>query len=224
MSAWKRKEVFGDATLYLGDCLEIMPEISDVYAVVTDPPYGINFARGRGGGRWFKGDTRFDGVHLVGDDKLFNPAPILALGCPTILWGGNHYASRLPDSAAWLVWDKRCGRGQNDFADCELAWSNLRGPARHFTLEWNGCLRAEDKGIPRSHPTQKPVELLKWCCEKVDGVILDPFMGSGTTGVACAILGRKFMGIEIEEKYFDIACRRISLAMSQERLPLELDG
>ena len=143
-----------------------------------------------------------------------------------IFWGGNHYASRLPDSRGWLVWDKRGDPkfyGKTTFSDCELAWTKGAGnAARMYKQIWNGIVR---EGEPakvnqgRQHPTQKPVRLMEWCIGFFpDSVILDPFMGSGTTGVACANLGRKFIGIEIEPKYFDIACERIEMAYAQGRL------
>ena len=213
----------GDATLYLGDCLEILPTLPKVDAVITDPPYGVGFIHGGndnsgiGLGRYA---TKFAGVAIAGDRAPFDPSPFLAMGVPAILWGANHYCSRLPDAAAWLVWDKRAASGHtNDFADCEMAWTNTDGVARMFRHHWDGMMRASERG-ERSHPMQKPVALLKWCVDRIPGAhtVLDPFMGSGTTGVACANLGRKFIGIEIERKYFDIACERIDNAYRQQRL------
>lgn len=134
------------------------------------------------------------------------------------MWGGNHYASRLPDSPGWLIWDKRRGTTENDFADCEMAWTNVDQPARCLPHLWNGMLRDSERGVERVHPTQKPVEVMLWCIRKVADsakTILDPFCGSGTTGVAAVRLGRKFIGIEIEPKYFEIAVRRISEALRQ---------
>ena len=109
----------------------------------------------------------------------------------------------------------------NDFADCELAWTNIKGSVRLVRHMWNGMIRASENKYPRVHPTQKPIVVMEWAIsqlKKDPETILDPFMGSGTTGVACANLGRKFLGIEIERKYFDIACERIDAACSQSRL------
>lgn len=204
----------GDATLYWGDCLEILPTLPKVDAVVTDPPYGIGWKTPVSPNRPKSGWT----VH--GDDKPFDPAPWLQWPC--ILWGANNFAGRLPASAGWLVWDKRHGMPANDQSDCELAFRRDGGSIRVFRKTWNGggSLLAENGPARAIHPTQKPVSLMEWCLSFLPdaGTILDPYMGSGTTGVACANLGRKFIGIEIERKYFDIACKRIDAAQSQGRL------
>jgi len=209
-----RVERIGEATLYLGDCLEVLPTLGPVDAVVTDPPYGIGYQHGaRGGGR----KLGFDGESVVGDTQPFDPSPFI--DGPAILWGGNHYADRMPPTRGGLIWDKRGGIRPNDQSDCEIAWTNVIETARLFFKYWNGGGITED----RYHPTQKPVALMEWCLGFIPDAltILDPFMGSGTTGVACANLGRKFIGIEIEEKYFTIACERIKRAY--EQLPLDFD-
>ena len=210
--------IIGNATLYLGDCLEILPTLPKVDAVITDPPYGIGYSHGVGGGKLAR-STQFDHHPIVNDDRPFDPAPWLTFA-KVILWGANHYASRLPDSPSWLTWDKRDGICSNDQADCEHAWSNLGGPARIKRHLWNGMLKDSERGITRVHPTQKPIAVMTWCIEQagMPETILDPYMGSGTTGVACINLGRKFIGIEIEPKYFDIAVERITNAQRQERM------
>jgi site-specific DNA-methyltransferase (adenine-specific)/modification methylase len=213
---WKRKEVIGDATLYLGDCLEILPMLPKVDAVIADPPYGIGYSHGVGGGKLAR-STQFDHHPIVGDDAPFDPSPWLSFAS-VILWGANHFARRLPDSPAWLIWDKRDGVCSNDQADCEMAWTNLGKPARLMRHLWNGMLKDSERGTIRVHPTQKPEALMRWCVAMTTGIVLDPFMGSGTTGVACMNLGRKFIGIEIEPKYFDIACERITNAQRQVRM------
>jgi site-specific DNA-methyltransferase (adenine-specific) len=215
-------------TLYLGDCREILPELPPCAAVISDPPYGINFAHS-GGGKGIAGGkyrTAFGGEHIVGDDEPFDPRPFLDLAPRLILWGGNHFANRLPASPAWFVWDKRVkSEHSNSFADCEIAWTNLGTAARMFRHHWDGMMRDSEKGIARDHPTQKPIALMRWCIEKagieIGRTILDPFMGSGTTGVAAVSLGRKFIGVEIEEKYFDIARRRIADELARPRLDFE---
>ena len=217
-----RVERIGNATLYLGDCLEILPTLPKVDAVITDPPYGISFVHGAGGDGIGGGKyvSRFNGVPVTGDERPFDPTPFLTIAPVAVLFGANHYSDRLPAATKWLVWDKRCNLTRNDFADCELAWTNAKGPARLINHYWNGMMRDSEKGAPRVHPTQKPIEVMKWAIKEVGdaALVLDPFMGSGTTGVACANLGRKFIGIEIEPKYFDIACERIENAQRQERL------
>ena len=209
--------IIGDATLYCGDCRDILPTLPRVDAVVTDPPYGIGEAAGKNKSRSTKGVPAKD----YGDDSWDN-APIdadllqtvIAAGEHAVIFGGNYYA--VPPSSCWLVWDKL--NGASDFADCELAWTNLRKAVRRIAWQWNGMLRAE-KG-ERVHPTQKPVRVMAWCIEQCPNpqTILDPFLGSGTTGVAAIQLGRKFIGIEREPKYFDIACERIEQAVAQGRL------
>lgn len=223
MTAIKRHERIGSCDLYLGDCLEVMGEIEDFDALVADPPYGISYSRGRGGGG-FGGSARhtsdLDERPILGDDKAFDPSPFLALDRPSILWGANHYADKLPPSAKWLIWDKRRGTTTNDFADCEMAWTNLKGPARCLPHMWNGGLRDSEQGVKRKHPTQKAIVVMEWCLGFVPDAetILDPFMGSGTTLVACAKLGRKGIGIELDPDYFDIACKRVEEAYRQPDL------
>jgi site-specific DNA-methyltransferase (adenine-specific)/modification methylase len=220
----------GDATLYLGDCLEILPTLPKVDAVITDPPYGIGESHKRNATRGKPFGSRIDNKNTRGpfvapidygayewDSKPADNAAIAwCVEAPAaIIWGGNYFD--VPPSAKWLVWDKQ---NSGDFADCELAWTSLPGAVRVFRHMWNGMLRASERNIPRVHPTQKPIALLKWCVEQANRpeTIADPFMGSGTTGVACANLGRKFIGIEIERKYFDIACERIENAYRQQRM------
>ena len=207
--------------LYLGDCLQIMPELAagSVDAVVTDPPYGLGQRRDYSS----MSNAAVSGTYrqIRGDDVPFDPAPFLYF--PTVvLFGANHYANKLPPSPAWVVWDKREGVTSNQFSDCELAWTNQTGHARLFRHLWMGMIRASEKDQPRLHPTQKPIVLMAWVVEQYTALgqaVLDPFMGSGTTGVACVQTGRKFIGIEIDPGYFDIAKKRISEAQLQTRLP-----
>ena len=187
----------GNATLYLGDCRDILPTLGKVDAVVTDPPYGI-FACGGKWGR--KADLGWDKVAA-------DVSPILGIADEVLIWGGNYYP--LPPSRGWLVWYKR--DAVPSAADVELAWTNL---------DMNASLIdqtiAATNGERCGHPTQKPLRVMEWSLGFIRGeIILDPFMGSGTTGVAAVQLGRKFVGIEIEPKYFDIACRRIAEATRQ---------
>jgi site-specific DNA-methyltransferase (adenine-specific) len=212
----QREEIIGDCRLILGDCLEVMPGLGEFDAVVTDPPYGINYTAP--GGIGAKGFLRRGGS-VTGDDTPFDPAPFLGFKY-VILWGANHYADKLPSSAGWLIWDKRDGMLPNNNSDCEIAWNKSGGSARMYRHLWNGMCQASEKNRPRCHPTQKPEALMRWCLGLLPKAqtILDPFMGSGTTGVACVQLGRKFTGIELEPKYFDIACKRIEEAYKQPRL------
>lgn len=215
---WKEKRVIGNATLYLGDCLEILPTLEKVDAVITDPPYGIGYSHGVGGGKLAQ-STKFDHHPVTGDNKPFDPSPWVGFK-KVVLFGANHYASRLEDSSFWLIWDKRDGVCSNDQSDVEMAWVKGKGQARVIRHLWNGMLKASERGEERVHPTQKPVAVMEWAIKTsgADSDILDPFMGSGTTGVACMNLGRKFIGIEIEPKYFEIACQRIENAQRQQRM------
>ena len=214
-----KDERIGNQRLILGDCLSIMLTLGRFDAVVTDPPYGIGFSHGGGGGKLAR-STKLDHMPIIGDEKPFDPAPLLALGIPAVLWGGNHFADRLPASQSWLTWDKRCADYSNDQADCEMAWTNLGFPARMFRHVWNGMLRGSESKTPRVHPTQKPVALMEWCLGFLPDAktILDPFMGSGTTLVACQRMGRHGTGIELDPDYFDIACRRVDEAARQPDL------
>lgn len=212
-----RIERIGDATLYLGDCREILPTLGKVDAVVTDPPYGIGESAEKVASRVKlaipKDYGAFDWDAAPVNAEVL--AAARAHGRWQIIFGGNYYD--LPATSCWLIWDK-CN-GDSDFADCELAWTNIPKAVRKIEWLWNGMIR---KGREeRFHPTQKPAGVMRWCIQQLPAdshIILDPFMGSGTTGVACAQLGRKFIGIEIEPKYFDIACRRIEDAYRQPRL------
>lgn len=196
-------------TIWHGDQRDVMSEVAfDV--IVTDPPYGVSERTNRRAAGRGKLAVCNDFPPVHGDDEPFDPSPWTRYG-RVVLWGANHYASRLPDSPSWLVWDKREGQGSNDNADCEMAWTNLGGPARLFRHYWNGMLRASERGEPRAHPTQKPVELMKWCINLAGlGTVLDPFMGSGTTLVAAKLEGRRAIGIEIEERYCEIAAKRLA--------------
>ena len=203
-------------TLYLGDCREILPTLGKVDAVVTDPPYGLG-DKWKGGGGSKKSSWKFDPSEAMGWDGA-TVASVLDLpniAGEVIIWGGNYYA--LPPSRCWLVWDKK----QNDqwtTGQAELAWTSIDRPVRVFRLAQ--CEQANEGA--KDHPTQKPLSLMVWCLKWIDArTIVDPFMGSGTTGVACAKLGRKFIGIEISEKYFDIGCRRISEVLKQPDLFIE---
>ena len=203
----------GRAQLYLGDCLEILPTLGKVDAVVTDPPYGIGENHRKVASRGKLADP-VDYGEFDWDAQPCSPeaiATMRACSRQQIIFGGNYF--ELPPTSCWLVWDKL--NGDNDFADCELAWTNLTGAVRRVRWLWNGMIRQGHE--ERFHPTQKPRGVMEWCLGFVPDAqtILDPFMGSGTTGVAAVKLGRKFIGIEIEPRYFDIACKRIEDAQRQ---------
>lgn len=169
------------------------------------------------------------GGHKVrGDDQPFDPAPALAAAPICVMWGANHYANRLPIEAGggWLFWDKvpiAGYEGRWSFADGELCWFSRKFALRTIRHYWNGGLRdGEERGKPREHPTQKPVAVMERCIELAHipaaGTILDPYMGSGTTGVAAVRHGHPFVGIELDERYFAVACERIENAQRQARM------
>lgn len=191
-----RKEIIGAATLYLGDCRDILPTLPKVDAVITDPPYGIGISANP----VRQMHEKLDWDASAPDESMIGA--VVAAGAVAIVWGGNYFD--LPPSQCFLVWDKV---QPQDFslAMCEQAWTNKKGPAKLY--------RQSVLSYRKEHPTQKPVDLMKWCIDQAgvptQGTVLDAFMGSGTTGVAAVQMGRRFIGIEREPKYFEIACRRI---------------
>ena len=214
----------GGITIYHGDCREILPTLAKADLVLTDPPYGVakhlphtTFGRDENRSR-SKACAATDWGRLHWDEEPPSDETlmrIVAKGRHAIIFGGNYFA--LPPSPCWLVWDKD---NSGDFADCELAWTNIPAAVRKFRWRWNGMLQEHGGKHKehRHHPTQKPLAVMKWCIERVPGdpqTILDPFMGSGTTLRAAKDLGRKAIGIEIEERYCEIAAKRLA----QEVLP-----
>jgi DNA modification methylase len=217
-------------TIYHGDCRIWDSENAGEWyeAIVTDPPWGARTAcNSRRFSRaaspyWSNVDNSKVRAHeqIFGDDEPFSPGRWLQTKAPLILWGANHYASSLPDSGGWLVWDKRLGAESMaekgwPLGEAELAWSNVLGATRVFRNLWSGLLRSNEKG-EFYHPTQKPIALMQWCIGFLNpagpegGVVLDPYCGSGTTLVAAKSLGRRAIGIEIEERYCEIAARRLA--------------
>jgi len=211
----------GDCRLIHADCRDVLPTLPKVDAVITDPPYGIGIDRSmaKSSGAQSGGMAAPKGHYIASgwDDGPIGQEHIdliLASCKEAVIFGGNYFV--LPPSKCWLVWDKKVN---GHFADCELAWTNLDKPVRRIEWMWNGMLR--QGGEERNgHPTQKPLGVMAWCIEQASNpkTVLDPFMGSGTTGVACIQSGRSFTGIERERKYFDIAVERISRAYAQGKL------
>ena len=208
--------------IYNADCRDVLPELEPVDLVLTDPPYGIKRDKGFCGFCGFGGFGEPIKRREYKDDKWDSNRPckeifdvIVSAGKMVIIWGGNFFADILPRSTHWIFWDKL--QTMPTFGDGELAWtSSDRKSIKKFTLEYNGLIGKE---AWRVHPTQKPVKLMTWCIDeylKEGNTILDPFMGSGTTLRAAKDLNRKAIGIEIEEKYCEIAAQR----MTQEVLPL----
>lgn len=210
----QRVEQIGDCTLYLGDCREILPTMDQVDAVVADPPYGIG---------WRPRVTHQDQTWV--DEVDFNIRDFL-IGQYNLIWGGQYFANYLPVSGSWLTWCKRpmtydFSNDNRSYACTELAWRDW-GKSNFIVHVWDGGRRAgSSENRTFCHPSQKPIEVMEWCVRQLPAdaqTVFDPFMGSGTTGVACVKLGRKFTGIEIDNKYFEIACRRIEKAYKQPDL------
>ena len=206
-------------TIYHGDCREILPTLAPVDLVLTDPPYGVNLNTHYEKASRGQLTAAHNYPPVYGDNKPFEPEFLLAYP-NLVLWGANYYAHRLPPAGQWLVWDKRDGIAMNDQADCELAWTRgTKGTVpRTYHHLWNGMLKDSERDQTRVHPTQKPIALMAWCLGFFPEakVVLDPFMGAGSTLVACKNLGRKAIGIEIEERYCEIAAKR----MAQSVMPL----
>lgn len=213
-------------TIYHGDCRELL-NLAAVDAVITDPPYGIDYNHSGSHGRFAAGLTKNASQRgnypIHGDDAPFDPSMWTGFVDNVILWGADHFYKRLPDSGRFLAWDKLAGMQPWDsFCDVELAWHSKEGAARIFSMLWKGLAcdkQGENNGL-RDHPTQKPERLMRWCIEQAKleagSLILDPYMGSGTTLRAAKDLGHRAVGVEIDEKYCEIAARR----MGQEVLNL----
>ena len=204
---YKRKEVIGNCTLYLGDTRDLMSviDLSVVGACVTDPPYGLckKLLGGRIGTNRLSKNNTVEQIKKIEQWDAQAPCVkfILDLNVPSIIWGGNYFD--LPPTRCFYVWDKKQPFNFS-FSMAEYAWTNFDKNAKIFRLH--------PVGLEKQHPTQKPIQLMKWCIDQLPkdltGAIFDPFMGSGSTLVACAKTGRHGIGIELDEEYFNIACRR----------------
>lgn len=218
MTYVRKEELAEGVVLYQADCLELLPTLGRFDAVVTDPPYGI----GADSTMHKQSGTKYGNAAAAKreyratdwDIKPISPELMsLVTGSAkwSIIFGGNYYS--FPASSCWLVWDKE--NGDNGFADCELAWTNLPKAVRRIYWRWNGMIRKGQE--ERFHPTQKPLGVMEWCLTHIPDAktICDPFMGSGTTGIAAVKAGLQFSGIERDARYFDIAVKRISDALKQ---------
>ena len=216
-----------DWEVITGDCLEVLPTLdrASIAAVVTDPPYGIALQTNYASRKRAALAACNDFPPITGDNKPFDPRSLLAFPV-VVLFGANYYADKLPPSGGWVVWDKLNGLNSkrdwvfNDNSDCELIWTNKGNAARLIPHRWMGAMKESESNERRVHPTQKPVALMAVLIERYTqpgDLILDPLCGSGTTGVACVQTGRRFIGIEIDPGYADIARARIAKAAEQAR-------
>ena len=211
---------YGGITIYHADCREILSSL-EYDCVLSDPPWGTDtacdasrFSR-KASSYWSasNNDTVRPHKEIVGDKEEFDPR--LFINKPCALWGANHFTRHLPHSGGWLIWDKRKSAEQAaengwPLGEAELAWTNLLGATRVFRNLWMGLLRSSEQGV-FLHPTQKPVALMEWCIQFFPkGILLDPFAGSGSTLQAAKNSGRNAVGIEIEERYCEIAAKRLS--------------
>lgn len=207
-------------TIFHADCRDILPLIEPVTIdlVLTDPPYGVSFDTDFT--RFTGGVSASTGTHapVHGDTDPFDPSPIINTFDRVILFGANAFSDRLP-AGTWIVWDKRSPQGaKNVMSDGEVAWLNHGHGVYIHSHTWDGFNRASERQTAY-HPTQKPVALMRWIIErwsKPGDMILDPYMGSGPVARACADAGRRYIGIELEEKYCEIAARRLQ----QQVLPM----
>lgn len=217
-----RVERIGRATLYLADCREVLPTLGGVDLVCSDPPYGIGYKHsGCAGrrGRWQHGNSK----PIAMDDQPFDPRPFLV--APAILFGGDHFAPLLPEGGVFHVWDKECGRTNryDSFSDAEIFWTSFPGKRRVIRYMWKGFQVEEPrKDQKRWHPTQKPVAVMRELLKMAPNAqtVLDPFMGVGTTALACIEEDRDFIGCEIDPEHFETACRRIREAVGEGAGPL----
>jgi DNA modification methylase len=206
--SYVQKVVIGDCTMYQADCAALLPTLGRFDAVITDPPYGL--AEKLQGGSWGKEFAGADQDWDASAPELLVERAVL-LADKAIVWGGNYFP--MPPSRCWLVWIKR--DAVRTMAGCEMAWTNFDANAKFF--DWTIAATNAERV---AHPTQKPLALMRWCIEQAGNpaTILDPFLGSGTTGVAAVQMGRKFTGIERDAGYFAIACKRIEQAYAQGQL------
>jgi site-specific DNA-methyltransferase (adenine-specific) len=229
----ERVETIGRATLILGDCRDVMPTLPRPAAIISDPPYGMaantDSRRFTGGARNVQRGAGLAWGDIAGDAEPFDPRPWIAAADRVVLWGANHFARHLPVGTT-MVWVKKEPHLFGTFlSDAEVGWMSGGHGVYCCEISFPPPSRIAEADLGSgfaAHPTQKPIELMKWCIKRAKvppgGVIIDPYMGSGTTGVAAVQMGFRFVGIEIDNKsrddrpgYFDIACRRIEQAQRQ---------
>lgn len=206
------------------DCLDILRELPDkcVDLVLTDPPYGISEANGKNssGGKLAvaKDYGKKDWDNKIPEKEIFDE--IFRVSKNQIIFGGNYFVEYLKNSPCWIVWNKN--NGNNDFADCELAWTNFKSAVRKYDFTWNGMLQQNMKNKEqRIHPTQKPADLFGMILRDYSNendLILDCFSGSGTTAIACHRLNRRFICIERDKEYWEASCKRLEDEQRQYKL------
>lgn len=193
--------------IFIGSCSDFMAELKKCDCVVTDPPYGIAYKSPTGSAMTQRGDYKV----IANDDKDYDPAILFEISEKIITWGGNHYANKLPNSAGWLVWDKRDGEQINNNSDCELAWTNMINSARMFHHRWNGMIKASEHGKRRIHPTQKPIALFEWALDicSAGEKVAEPYLGSGSCLIACDKTNRSCVATEIDLDFAAATIKRL---------------
>jgi len=199
-----------------------------IEAIITDPPYGIGYQHSATGkmahltntSKIMHDDEPFDPSYLMDLPQIKNKSGGMGAMKPVVIWGANNFAHMMPPAPSWLVWDKACGMGPHStFVDSELAWCSRRTPRTVYHYLWLGILRHGRERAKRLHPSQKPVELMMWCMETarvgIGKTVVDPYMGSGTTGIAAIRTGRRFLGIEKCPDHFSRACKRIEAELAK---------
>jgi len=225
---WQSPE--GDITVYHARCEDVIAAgivaPRKVALVHADAPYGMDMNRGGVVGAARRVTTakapgkvrEFPAV--VGDDRPYDPAPILSLQRPTVLWGANYYSASLPRSPSWIFWDKRDGTVTDDGSDGELAWTNLGGALRTFRHAWRGLARASETGTPHLHPTQKPIALCTWVYQRAKlrpgDLVFVPYLGSGPDLPAARAMGLRVIACDVEQWCCDTAISRLG-AVTAER-------
>lgn len=221
-SHWQQRIVRGhlSATLILGDCLDVTDELDGVQYVVSDPPYGMGYKRSGNSKNSISTTGKVWTETIEGDDQPFDPSPWLRWPCA--FTGAHWFYDRLPAGGTIHTWDKRGPYDAIDQADCDQIWCSLRKPSRKLECVWRGLCRKTEVNDPIIHPTQKPVMVMAWMMERLEvpqgATVLDPYMGSGTTGIACVRTGRNFVGIEKDPKHFATALARLEAEMNQGAL------
>lgn len=193
--------------IFIGSCSDFINELKKCDCVVTDPPYGIAYKSPTGSAMTQRGDYKV----IANDDKDYDPAILFEISEKIITWGGNHYANKLPNSAGWLVWDKRDGEQINNNSDCELAWTNMINSARMFHHRWNGMIKASEHGKRRIHPTQKPIALFEWALDicSAGEKVAEPYLGSGSCLIACDKTNRTCIATEIDIDFAAATIKRL---------------
>lgn len=208
------------SVVFLGNCIDLIEHIDCIQYVVSDPPYGISYKSGKISKNSISTTKKRFSETIIGDDVQFDPSPFVKWPCS--FTGAQWFYDRLPPGGTIHTWDKRGPYEQLDQADCDQIWCSIKAVPRKFECVWRGICRKSENHDKIVHPTQKPVSVMAFMMDQLripqGAFVLDPYMGSGTTGVACARTGRNFIGIEISKNHYFSAVQRIKAEMDQFEL------